>query len=151
MNQNQEKLDIVQQVKKFNDVFGLPSPHPRQPSAVVYNSLAQFKKILDKEIREYEDVMSVAEELGERGATEEEILVPLLVGSADWLGDIVVYCLSEMFRMGLPPHEIITIIMNSQYSKLVDGKAIVIDGKVQKGPGYVAPEPEIEKLIRSII
>src|SRR5574343_40098 len=108
---SQDKMDIVQQVKKFNDAFGLSSPHPRQHPFDVYRRLIQFKRILDKEVCEYEDVISIAEELGERGATEEEILVPLLVGSADWLGDIVVYCLSEMFRMGLPPHEIITIIM----------------------------------------
>jgi hypothetical protein len=40
--------------------------------------------------------------------------------------------------------------MQSNFSKLgADGKAIISEGKVQKGPGYWKPEPQIKELLRS--
>jgi len=60
--------------------------------------------------------------------------IELLVQIADLLGDIMVYCGSEMAKYGLPQGEILGIIMDSNFSKLgEDGKPIYDDrGKVQK-------------------
>lgn len=71
------------------------------------------------------------------------------VALADCLGDIVVYAFSEARRWGIPMGEVLEVIMNSQDSKLVDGKPLMSsDGsKFIKGPNYVAPEEEIERLL----
>ena len=71
-----------------------------------------------------------------------------LVDLADWLGDIMVYAASEMRRFGLPINETLSIIMQSNFSKLgEDGKPIIKEGKVMKGPGYWRPEPKLRELI----
>jgi predicted HAD superfamily Cof-like phosphohydrolase len=68
---------------------------------------------------------------------------------ADLLGDIQVYCASEMRKFGLPQDDVLSIIMQSNFSKLgADGKPIYDErGKVQKGPGYWKPEPKISAML----
>jgi len=68
---------------------------------------------------------------------------------ADTLGDLVVYIFSEAERWGLPLPLILNIIMNSQASKLVDGKPLKSpDGaKFIKGPDFEPPEPKIRALL----
>jgi len=67
------------------------------------------------------------------------------------LGDIQVYCASEMAKFGLPLDQILGIIMQSNLSKLgADGQPIYDErGKVQKGPGYWKPEPAILTLLKT--
>jgi hypothetical protein len=44
------------------------------------------------------------------------------------------------------------IIMASNFSKLgADGKPILADGKVQKGPFYWKPEPRLKQMLLSSI
>jgi predicted HAD superfamily Cof-like phosphohydrolase len=73
---------------------------------------------------------------------------------ADLLGDIQVYCASEMAKFGLPLDEVLAIIMRSNFSKLgADGKPIYDErGKVQKGPNYWKwkPEPKIKELLSGL-
>ena len=83
----------------------------------------------------------------ERGVPELEALTML----ADLLGDIQVYCASEMSKFGLPLDDVLGIIMQSNFSKLgADGNPIYDErGKVQKGPNYWKPEPKIQALLAS--
>jgi hypothetical protein len=71
------------------------------------------------------------------------------VDLADWLGDIQVYCASEMAKYGIPITETKRIIMSSNFSKLdAKGQPIYDDeGKVQKGPMYWKPEPRIKAML----
>jgi predicted HAD superfamily Cof-like phosphohydrolase len=100
-----------------------------------------FQKILQNELREHEAIIISMEE----GAEEIDILTDL----ADLLGDIQVYCASEMARFGLPNNEVLRIIMDSNFSKLgADGNPIYDEnGKVCKGPNYWKPEPAIKALL----
>ena len=100
-----------------------------------------FQKILQKELDEHEEIIQKVAD----GAEEIDILTDL----ADLLGDIQVYCASEMARFGLPNEEVLKIIMDSNFSKLgADGNPIYDEnGKVCKGPNYWKPEPAIKALL----
>jgi predicted HAD superfamily Cof-like phosphohydrolase len=100
-----------------------------------------FQKILVKEIKEHEAIIISME----GGAEEIDILTDL----ADLLGDIQVYCASEMARFGLPNEEVLKIIMASNFSKLDENGNPIYDedGKVCKGPNYWKPEPAIKSLL----
>lgn len=104
-----------------------------------------FGTILQKELKEWEDI----DEAAVAGASEIDLLVML----ADLLGDIQVYCASEMARFGIPNDEVLKIIMESNFSKLgADGQPIYDEfGKVMKGPNYWKPEPQIKQLLLSEI
>ena len=71
---------------------------------------------------------------------------------ADLLGDLQVYCASEMTKFGLPLDGVLDVIMQSNFSKLgADGKPIYDErGKVLKGPNYWKPEPKIHQLLQSL-
>ncbi|MHA0110778.1 hypothetical protein ACXYUI_27030, partial [Klebsiella pneumoniae] len=73
----------------------------------------------------------------------------VLTELSDWLGDLVVYCASEAQRWGLPLDRILSVIMQSNFSKLgADGKPFYDErGKVMKGPNYWKPEPRIQELL----
>ena len=108
---------------------------------LIQDRLRAFKKILLDEVEEVEVIITQLE------LKEVEDLT-ILTDLADWLGDLQVYCASEMVRFGLPLKEVLDIIMDSNLSKLgEDGKPIIKDGKVQKGPGYWKPEPQIKALL----
>jgi len=72
-----------------------------------------------------------------------------LVAIADWLGDINVYLRSEALKFGIPHEAILNIVMGSNFTKLqANGEPIKDEnGKVQKGPNFVAPEEAIEALL----
>jgi len=74
-----------------------------------------------------------------------------LVALADVLGDLVVYAFSEAARWGIPLTDVLHIIMDSQDSKLVDGKPVMSpDGsKFIKGPNYQPPEERIRALLET--
>ncbi len=68
---------------------------------------------------------------------------------ADWLGDIQIYCASEMRKFGLDNDAILAIIMASNMSKLGEDGQPIYDrlGKVLKGPNYWKPEPMIRRFL----
>jgi predicted HAD superfamily Cof-like phosphohydrolase len=111
----------------------------------VIQLLNNFHRILDEELQEVYAVMRKVE----ADADPLEVLTDL----ADWLGDIMVYCASEMRKYGLRSNDILGIIMSSNFSKLgPDGKPIYDDrGKVLKGPNYWKPEPMIGRLLEAQI
>ncbi len=130
-------------IEQFNGIYKLPvSAKPTLDVGVpVTERLKAFKSILNEEVDEIDDIIAAAD----RGEPPLEILTML----ADLLGDIQVYCASEMAKFGLPLDKVLAIIMQSNFSKLgEDGKPIYDErGKVQKGPNYWKPEPKIRALL----
>jgi hypothetical protein len=131
----------------FNGLYKLPiAPYPsimavaakEQPSVRIEN----FLSTLRDELKEGEDIIAKL-----KNGTIEEI--DFLVEMADWLGDIQVYCRSEMAKFGIPGDEVLNIIMQSNFSKLdANGQPIYNEeGKVMKGPMYWKPEPQIKQLL----
>jgi len=133
----------------FNGLYKLPiAPYPttriestyqeyRKSGTNFVDRLASFKTILSDECNEIDDVKTDSE-------------IDTLVNLADLLGDIVVYCSSEAARYGIPLPEVLSIIMDSNFSKLdAEGKPIYDPdtGKVMKGPFYWKPEPKIKELL----
>lgn len=145
-------MSFQSQIKAFNKMYGMPvSEKPGIPTDVfptaddLMDRLAKFKHILAEELEEVDELINHINE----GANEVEILTEL----ADWLGDIQVYCASEMVKFGLDNALVLEIIMRSNRSKLgADGKPIYDErGKVMKGPGYWKPEPMIAHYISEAI
>lgn len=138
------------QLTAFNQLYNLPTPTTPSLAGAGFTSrlallkrLEAFHKIVLDEIDEVFTLMVSIN----REATEEEILTEL----ADWLGDLQVYCASEMTKFGLDNSKVLDIIMQSNMSKLgADGRPIYDDnGKVLKGPNYWKPEPQIQEYIRA--
>lgn len=146
-------FDFQDAIKKFNDLYGLPI---NESPTVIYQSrahlaarLKELKKILLDEVLEVDDIIAELDiPVGQVGPTPVEALTEL----ADWLGDLQVYCASEMRKFGLDNDMVLSIIMASNMSKLgEDGKPIIENGKVQKGPNYWKPEPLIQRYIQAAI
>ena len=89
-----------------------------------------FKATLSDEVNEIDDIISLAKE----GASPIDVAVAI----ADLLGDVIVYCRSEVLKYGLPLEDVLDIIMDSNESKLgADGNPIYdANGKFLKGPNY---------------
>jgi predicted HAD superfamily Cof-like phosphohydrolase len=132
-------------IKKFNGIYRLPvSEQPTLEVGVpAAERLRAFKSILAEELDEIDDIVAALE----KGVPALDALTML----ADLLGDIQVYCASEMSKFGLPLDGVLGIIMQSNFSKLgADGNPIYDErGKVQKGPNYWKPEPKIQALLAS--
>ena len=107
--------------------------------------LQGFKRTLIDEVNEIDEIISACNTEGEE--------LSILVALADLLGDIVVYCHSEAMKYGIPLEEVLSIIMDSNESKLgADGQPIHNeDGKFLKGPNYWKPEPKIRALLISCL
>lgn len=104
-------------------------------------------------LRLYEIESVLHEELCEIRKARESESVDRLVHLADLLGDLKVFIESEARRWGIPLLSVFHIIMDSQESKLVNGKPLKSpDGsKFIKGPNYLPPEDRIRELIVSRI
>lgn len=170
--------DFQSQILYFNGMYKLPvAPYPTvnnvvkdmkerlkdYPDATVVDllqkRLADFSETLKDELSEAEDIMCSLRN-GHRckdgqlvTPVEEYTQLDFLVDMADWLGDIQVYCASEMSKYGIPLKETLATIMASNFSKLgIDGEAIYdARGKVQKGPGYWKPEPQLKQMLIAMI
>lgn len=152
-------MSFVDDVKKFNDMYGLPNGDVPTLEAVgdPIGRLLQFGRIMRDEVNEGVDIIAAlngshdnegVEDLRKLlpDASDRELAMVMLM---DWLGDIQVYAASEMRRWGIPQDAVLSIIMQSNFSKLDnDGNAIMKNGKVQKGPNYWKPEILLLKLLR---
>lgn len=134
----------------MNGMYKLPiAPYPSVSflNGEAHSSrLANFGDILSEECKELDEVWSKSTQSGTQH-------IDTLTNLADLLGDIVVYCYSEAAKFGIPLSEVLSIIMDSNFSKLgADGQPIYDDrGKVQKGPFYWKPEPKIRALLEERI
>jgi len=142
------------QIREFNRLYNLPVndsptiPFTATPEAKITEQLIarlkQLHAILIDEVNEVTDIIYNVE----AGRPPVEILTEL----ADWLGDLQVYCASEMCKFGIENQVILSIIMASNMSKLNDdGSVIMKDGKVEKGPNYWKPEPMVRRYLEAAI
>lgn len=138
--------EFSEDIKKFNGIYQLPvNPMPSLAVGVpAEERMLAFKDILLEEVQEIDEIID-AQKAGEDPL---EVLTML----ADLLGDIQVYCASEMAKFGLPLDQVLGIIMQSNFSKLgADGLPIYDErGKVMKGPHYWKPEPKIHAMLSSL-
>lgn len=138
-------------IKKFNNIYKLPVANKPTLVAVgdAVKRLTAFKDILSEELNEIDEVISLVS--AAQTDESEEKTINALVALTDLLGDIQVYCASEMAKFGLPLNETLEIIMQSNFSKLgADGLPIYDErDKVQKGPNYYKPEPKLKMMLMS--
>lgn len=131
-------------IKKFNGIYKLPvsSTPTLEVGVPVEERLTAFKNILAEELDEIDEIIQMT-----RAETVSKLAI--LTSLADLLGDIQVYCASEMAKFGLPLDETLEIIMQSNFSKLDAYGNPIYDqrGKVMKGPNYWKPEPKISEML----
>lgn len=142
----------------FNGMYKLPiAPYP-SIGVVVADETKKDTRISSARIALTQRILSFAKTLSDEIKEHEQILdsvndgkepIDVLVELADWLGDIQVYCASEMVKFGIPVQETLDIIMSSNFSKLQADGSVKYDehGKVQKGPGYWKPEPMLKEML----
>ena len=137
---------FLEDIKKFNGIYKLPvSATPTLDVGVpAAERMLAFKDILMEEVHEMDEIIAAQQ----AGKDPLEVLTML----ADLLGDIQVYCASEMAKFGLPLDQILSIIMQSNFSKLgADGLPIYDErGKVMKGPNYWKPEPKLQVMLTEL-
>ena len=139
--------EFSKDIEKFNGIYKLPvntvpTLNVGVPAA---ERMAAFKNILMEEVHEMDEVIAAQN----AGKDPIEVLTML----ADLLGDIQVYCASEMAKFGLPLDRVLAIIMQSNFSKLgADGLPIYDErGKVMKGPDYWKPEPKLQTMLTALL
>lgn len=143
-----------QDIVKFNDMYGMPVS--TTPTLITAQRLRDFKAILAKELDEIDDIIDKMDEIDDAMANDsaptEEQVKAVQVDLADLLGDLQVYCGSEMIKWGLPIDGTLELIMASNFSKMgADGKPIYDEqGKLQKGPNYWKPEPRIALFLDAV-
>lgn len=133
-----------EQIKSFNRMYNLPcNDSPKLPEG--YQAAAQrisdFMNILLEELEEGNELID-----------KLAVVTPLpeiLADIADWLGDIQVYCASEMRKFGLDNDACLATIMLSNFSKLDEDGNPIYDsrGKVLKGANYWPPESLLREQI----
>ncbi|MCA8256425.1 pyrophosphatase [Burkholderia sp. AU31624] len=136
---------FADRIAAMNEMYKLPvQPSPVLPAAPA-DRLRKFKATLLDEVNEIDEIVTAAE--------RQVDPLDVLVAMADLLGDVIVYCRSEALKYGIPLEEVLSIIMDSNESKLgADGKPIYDDnGKFLKGPNYWKPEPKIRELLQAAI
>lgn len=139
-------MSFSSDIAKFNGIYKLPVETVPTLYAVgdPVARLTAFKDILGEELNEIDEVLELV-----KNAKDKESTLTALTALADLLGDIQVYCASEMAKFGIPLDSTLSIIMNSNFSKLgADGMPIYDErGKVQKGPNYWKPEPMLKAML----
>lgn len=76
----------------------------------------------------------------ERGEAIDAAEVGNLIEFIDGIGDYL-YTVLHLFNIvGLDANVVLREIQRSNMSKFVDGKAVKVDGKIQKGPDYFKPD-----------
>ncbi len=134
---------FAQRIAAMNAMYKLPACDQPVVPPDAADRLAKFKATLLDEVHEIDEIVALAK----NGAAAIDIAVAL----ADLLGDIMVYCRSEALKYGLPLEEVLSIIMDSNESKLdADGNPIYdANGKFLKGPNYWKPELKIKALLEA--
>lgn len=139
-------------IQAFNKLYKLPCPSipniPDRSRAETIMRIERFMSVLREELDEGKDIINLIDSTDGADAKSK-----VLTDIADWLGDMIVYCASELAKYGLKTEDVLGIIMASNMSKLgEDGQPIYDErGKVMKGPGYWQPEPMIERMIQARI
>jgi len=143
-----ERSNLDEKIEEFNKLYALPwnsLPTVGTTQAGARARIKDFMSILYDEVVEGNEILQMLD----TGASPLTVLTAL----ADWLGDLQIYCMSEMKRYGLPNELILGIIMASNMSKLGEDGLPMHDerGKVLKGPNYWSPEPQIYRALEAIL
>jgi predicted HAD superfamily Cof-like phosphohydrolase len=173
MDVNIKMRDFESKILFFNGMYKLPvAAYPSTQYVIEHEAkrapiegangkdyllrrLSDFKKILSDEVEEVEHIVQQIKIGFVIDAKTGKITdvpyteIKFLTDMADWLTDLQVYQASEMAKYGIPVKESQNIVMSSNFSKLgSDGKPIYDgNGKVQKGPMYWKPEPQLEAML----
>lgn len=150
--------NFVSDVIDFNEFYNLQSillvpglsPYSQtEPIASldeVKLRLIQFSLIFLEEVNEVQDLMKELSSIKD-DENSYEARLNFAVNLADWFADLIVYVTSEAIRFNIPLAHVLQLVMISNFSKLdKNGKPIIKDGKIMKGPDFKPPEPEIKKL-----
>ena len=118
---------------------------------------ANFMKVLQKEMIEGADIILAlkafeSSPLPTDAELHRSLELDHLTDIADHLTDIIIYCLSEAVKFGIPTQNVLRIIQASNQSKLgADGQPIIdAEGKFLKGPNFETPETYIKALLSAI-
>ena len=146
---------LEQAIRQFNAMYKMPvndAPTLEPTNESMSKRLLKFKSILSKELNEI-DAIIFESSAADLNGKSNEVASKLLTDLADLLGDIQVFCASEMLKFGLPLDKTLHLIMMSNFSKLnPDGSATFDEeGKLQKGSNYWKPEPYIQKMLQDHI
>lgn len=152
------KFNFQEALVAFNNMYGMQVS--KAPTIISAQRLKDFKDILLKEVEEIDVIiekMKLFESIQKLHDVDPSIFWPnkgemqaeIQTDLADLLGDIQVYCGSEMVKWGLPVDATLRVIMESNMSKLgADGQPIIsANGKLEKGPNYWKPEPMLQKML----
>jgi hypothetical protein len=142
---NKHNTNPLELIKQFNKLFELKVSSIPSVGNTPCTQKDNFLEIIAEEVGEGNDIP--CPEIG----PEKEL--EFLTSMADWLGDIIVYCMSEMLKYGIPIEDTLNIIMLSNLSKAgEDGMPIKDErGKVLKGPNFFPPEPALRTMLASKI
>lgn len=155
MPMSQFATDIL----KFNAMYRMQiaaGPTLRIGTKGPAQRLRDFKSILAKELNELDPIIDHIQHLEEghttwydpSGAATLTNGMNALTDLADLLGDIQVYCASEMAKFGIPLDQTLAIIMQSNFSKMFpDGPHFDEQDKLVKGPEYWQPEPQLRLML----
>jgi predicted HAD superfamily Cof-like phosphohydrolase len=146
-------------IEEFNKMYKLPCPDSIGFHALgesPFKRLTNFMHTIQKEVNEGDDILEnlgKAIDSGRNGEVAEYQPIDALVDLADWHCDMMIYCASELRKIGIRSADILDIIMASNMSKLgADGLPIYdAAGKVMKGPNYWKPEPMIRRFLEAQI
>lgn len=137
---------FVYRIAEMNKAFQPITQHNTKLTDLGHKRIQEFVSIIKKEVDEMYEAIPTYPALPSPG-----VLAPTdFTKVADCLGDLIVFAFSEAGRWGIPILEVLHIIMDSQSSKLVDGKPIphpTEAGKFGKGPNYFPPEDAIRELL----
>lgn len=139
---------FIDRIQRMNEIFDIE--RNTTPKDLGVDRLRKFRKTFTDEVVELNDIVEAALS-NEHGpvSSEGEASLVVMVALADFLGDVVVYAFSEARRWGIPLDQVLHAIMDSQDSKLVDGKALKdANNKFLKGPDYAPPEPSIKAILQ---
>jgi hypothetical protein len=125
---------IADTIKEFNDEAGWGNPDV--PTVITPERVQKFMSIISEEVQEGGDI-TFTDPLDTQ------------VQMADWLGDMIVYCMSEAFKLGLPIQKILGIIVTSNLTRINQGKQDE-RGKWVKGCEFIPPEPVIKRLLEDL-
>ena len=130
--------DFLSRINQMNKVMELPCNY--KPTHQGRQRIAEFQRIMLDECSELAEILVHSSPTND---FEDEDLI----GMADFLADIIVYATSEARRWGIDINAVLHAVMDSQDSKLVDGKPVPGDlpGKFGKGPNYEPPEEQVNQ------
>jgi NTP pyrophosphatase (non-canonical NTP hydrolase) len=141
------KEDIV----KMNTMFKLPVQSAITIDQDLDIKVFKFHTILTEEV---DELLDIADSITYDNAPREPLAtLDHYVQLADLLGDVIIYCMSEALKHGIPIDDVLKAIMESQWSKLGETGEVIkdVNGKFLKGPNYKPPEEAIKRILEIYI